>query len=188
MKKFLLAVCLATSAMAASAQNVEIQLGQTNYYGRIDLLNFGTPQVIYKEPMFIARPANYRTLAPLYLRVPPGHAKKWGKHCSRYDACGRPVYFVQDSWYSNTYVPRYQKAHGGKHKDRDHDGDRTDRDFRLIDRVDHTRSSHDGERRDNDRRDNDRHDGDRHDDDHKYKGHKDKGHKDKGHKDKGGKH
>lgn len=163
MKKFILAVCLATGAMAASAQNIDIQLGQTNYYGRVDLLNFGTPQLIYKEPMWVQRPANYRTLAPVYLRVPPGHAKKWSKHCARYDACGRPVYFVQDSWYSNTYVPRYQKAHGGKQRDE-----------RRDDRPD---MRHDRD--------------DRHDDGHKDKGHKDKGHKDKGHKDKGhgnGKH
>jgi hypothetical protein len=32
---------------------------------------------------------------PLYLHVPPGHAKKWSKHCARYNACGQPVYFVR---------------------------------------------------------------------------------------------
>lgn len=162
MKQYLLALCLATGSMAANAQNIDIQLGQTNYYGRIDLLNFGTPQLIYKEPMWVSRPANYRSIAPLYLRVPPGHAKKWSKHCDRYDACGRPVYFVQDSWYNNTYVPRYQKVHGpGKHK-RDHDDDRN---FRLSDGP---AASYDSGRGRDD-------------------GHKDKGHKDKGHKDKGGK-
>ena len=32
---------------------------------------------------------------PLYLHVPPGHAKKWSQHCARYNACNRPVYFVK---------------------------------------------------------------------------------------------
>ncbi|QYF93422.1 hypothetical protein KY495_22600 [Massilia sp. PAMC28688] len=174
MKKYLLALCLATGSIAASAQNIDIQLGQTNYYGRIDLLNFGTPQLIYKEPMWVSRPANYRTIATLYLRVPPGHAKKWSKHCDRYDACGRPVYFVQDSWYNNTYVPRYQKVHGhGKNKHPDHDDDRN---FRLSDRAG---TSYDGARGQHD----DGHQGK----DHKDKDHKDKGHKGKDHKDKGGK-
>jgi hypothetical protein len=167
MKKYLLALCLATGAMAANAQNIDIQLGQSNYYGRIDLMNFGTPQLIYKEPMWIDRPANYRSIAPVYLRVPPGHAKKWSKHCDRYDACGRPVYFVQDSWYNNTYVPRYQKVKGGgKDKARDHDDDHN---FRLSDRPG-TQYDARAQR----------------DDGHKDKGHKDKGHKDKGDKGHGG--
>jgi hypothetical protein len=156
MKNIILALCLAGSAAAASAQNIDIQIGQSDYYGRIDLQNFGTPQLIYKEPIWASRPVNYRSVAPLYLRVPPGHAKKWSKHCDRYDACGRPVYFVQDSWYSNTYAPRYRKVHGGGHDRRD---DRRD-DFRLSDRND-VRIDHG----------------------HKDKGHKDKGHgHDKGHK------
>ena len=45
---------------------------------------------------------------PIYLRVPPGHEKHWGKHCARYGACGRPVHFVREDWYQTVYVPRYQ--------------------------------------------------------------------------------
>ena len=30
----------------------------------------------------------------------------------RYNACGRPVYFVDDGWYNTVYVPRYRKQHG----------------------------------------------------------------------------
>ncbi|ODS90363.1 MAG: hypothetical protein ABS45_16170 [Comamonas sp. SCN 65-56] len=43
---------------------------------------------------------------PLYLRVPPGHAKHWSKHCHEYGACARPVYFVQERWYNDVYAPR----------------------------------------------------------------------------------
>ena len=46
--------------------------------------------------------------APVYLRVPPGHAKNWGKHCQRYGACGVPVYFVRDDWYRDVYIPRWR--------------------------------------------------------------------------------
>ena len=54
---------------------------------------------------------------------PPGHAKKWSKHCSAYNACNRPVYFVQDSWYNDTYAPHYRRTHGER-DDRDYNKDR----------------------------------------------------------------
>ena len=57
---------------------------------------------------------------PIYLHVPPGHAKNWGKHCGKYNACGQRVYFVQDNWYNNVYVPAYRREHqGGGWRDND---------------------------------------------------------------------
>ena len=29
-----------------------------------------------------------------------------------YGACGRPVYFVQENWYNDVYVPAYRERHG----------------------------------------------------------------------------
>jgi len=29
-------------------------------------------------------------------------------YCPKYNACGRPVYFVRDRWYNEVYVPQYQ--------------------------------------------------------------------------------
>lgn len=72
--------------------------------------------------------------APLYLRVPPGHERNWGKHCRKYDACGRPVYFVQDDWYNNVYSKQYRN-------DREHHRD--DRDSRRDDRRDARRDDRD---------------------------------------------
>jgi hypothetical protein len=48
---------------------------------------------------------------PIYLHVPPDHAKDWRKHCREYNACAQPVYFVQDGWYENVYVPQYRAAY-----------------------------------------------------------------------------
>ena len=157
MKKLMMAAVLMSAAAGALAQNLSLQLGQTGYYGSIDLGNLNRPPVIYQQPMLIQELPEYRNAAPMYMRVPPGHAKKWSKHCAAYNACGRPVYFVQDSWYNNTYAPHYRKTHGGGKK---HD----DRNYSLDDRGG-----------------NDYHRDDKHD---KHEG---KGHKDKGHKDKGGK-
>jgi len=57
---------------------------------------------------------------PVYLWVPPGHRKNWGKHCHRYNACGVPVYFVRDDWYERNV--RYGEERGkgwGKGRERD---------------------------------------------------------------------
>lgn len=63
---------------------------------------------------------------PIYLHVPPGHAKNWRSYCGRYDACGQPVYFVR-SWYQRYYADAPGKSRGKgrgndkhhKHSDRD---------------------------------------------------------------------
>ena len=132
MKKYLIAALLVSAASGAMAQSVgvDVHIGGPGYYGNIQLGDFGPPPVIYREPMIIERQVRY-VGAPMYLRVPPGHAKKWAKHCHAYNACGRPVYFVQDSWYQNTYAPRYRQTHGGY----EGGGRRDDRrDYRQDDR------------------------------------------------------
>jgi len=130
MKTTLLAatlLALSTSAFAADV-GVSVTVGQPGFYGRIDIGNMAPPPVLYAEPMIIQRPA--RIIAePMYLRVPPGHAKKWDKHCHRYNACSRKVYFVRDDWYENDYAPRYREEHrGGGRGGRDRDEHRHDRD------------------------------------------------------------
>ena len=65
-------------------------------YGRVNIGNAPPPPLIYAEPVIIHRPAVVVPRAPIYLYVPPGHAKNWGKHCARYNACNQPVYFVQE--------------------------------------------------------------------------------------------
>lgn len=122
MKRILFAAMLAVAAVPAFAQvGVSVSVGQPGFYGQIDIGDAPRPQVIYAEPMVIERVV---VGSPLYLRVPPGHAKHWGKHCREYNACGRPVYFVRDSWYSRDYVPYYRAHHGGR--DYDDRGDRDD--------------------------------------------------------------
>jgi hypothetical protein len=52
------------------------------------------------------------------MRVPPGHARNWKKHCGAYSACGQPVYFVHNDWYNDVYAPHYREQHG---RGNDHD-------------------------------------------------------------------
>ncbi len=118
--KILAASLLALSSAAfASDVGVSINIGQPGFYGRIDIGDYPQPQVIYREPVIVQRPVRYVERAPIYLRVPPGHAKHWDKHCGAYNACGQRVYFVQDGWYQNQYVPQYRDRHGkGRHDER----------------------------------------------------------------------
>ena len=110
MKTLLLAAALLGSVTGAQAQiSARINIGQPNFYGTIDVGDY-RPQLVYERPVIIER--TQYVSEPVYLRVPPGHRKHWNKHCARYNACGRPVLFVQDSWYTNTYAPRYREQHG----------------------------------------------------------------------------
>jgi hypothetical protein len=106
-----LAAALLAGATPALAQtNVSISVGQPGFYGRLDVGDFGRPPVMYAQPIVVERQVRYEA-QPIYLRVPPGHAKHWSKHCAAYNACREQVYFVRDDWYSNTYAPRYQERH-----------------------------------------------------------------------------
>ena len=112
MKRFLLATAFAALAAPALAEvGVSVTVGQPGFYGRIEIGGFPTPRLIFPEPVIIEHV--HVAAPPLYLHVPPGHAKDWAKHCHQYDACGHRVYFVQDSWYNEVYVPTYRKSHGG---------------------------------------------------------------------------
>jgi hypothetical protein len=114
MKRLLIAMAAAvfviTTAVAATNVGVSVSIGQPNFYGQIDIVDFPQPQVVFAQPMIIHRgPANR---PPLYLHVPPDHAKHWSQHCRAYNACSERVFFVQDDWYEHEYVPRYQERHG----------------------------------------------------------------------------
>ena len=118
MKRLLFAAPLAavTAPAVGADVGVSISIGQPGFYGRIDIGDYPQPQVIYRRPVVIERVPVARP--PIYLHVPPGHAKNWRKHCREYNACGERVYFVRDNWYDREYVPRYQDRHGDRRDDR----------------------------------------------------------------------
>jgi len=89
---------VATAPAQAADVGVSIGISQPGVYGRIDIGRFPQPQVVVQQPVIIGRPV-VRAPEPVYLWVPPGHQKHWRKHCGVYNACGVPVYFVQERWY-----------------------------------------------------------------------------------------
>jgi hypothetical protein len=133
MKK-LIALALAAGAMtpvlASTNVGVSIGINQPGVYGRIDIGNggYGQPQLVYPQPVIIAPPAVVYERRPIYLYVPPAHQHDWRRYCGRYQACGQPVYFVQEQWVRD----RWQHDHPGNGRP---GWDRHDRD----DRHDHGR-------------------------------------------------
>jgi len=119
MKNFLLSAVMAAATLTAAAQaadvGVSVSIGQPGFYGQIDIGDFPRPRVLYAQPIIVERGVIIGQ--PIYLRVPPGHARNWKKHCHEYHACGERVYFVHDDWYEREYVPRYRE----KHHDRGYD-------------------------------------------------------------------
>jgi hypothetical protein len=130
-----LAVVAASAVPALAADvGVSISIGEPNFYGRIDIGDYPQPRLLYREPRVIQRGM---VSQPIYMHVPPGHARNWRKHCHQYDACGERVYFVQERWYNNVYVPRYRERHHDRRDKRgnDHRGNQSDRDGNGRDHV-----------------------------------------------------
>ena len=122
---FAAALAITTAPALAADIGVSISVGQPGFYGRIDIGGFSQPQVINVQPMIVGSVPGNRP--PLYLHVPPGHAKHWKKYCHEYNACGEPVFFVRDDWYNREYVQHYQEQHRGHGEAHEHREDRHDR-------------------------------------------------------------
>jgi hypothetical protein len=129
MKHFLLAVITLAAALPSLAADVgvSVQISQPGVYGRVDIGRFPQPQVIVQQPVVIGRPVVVAQPEPVYLWVPPGHRKNWGRHCGQYRACGVPVYFVEDRWYRDHVYPERGRGGRGERDERPERGDRGDR-------------------------------------------------------------
>jgi len=120
MKRLAFLALAAAAALPAAAQTsvgVSIGINQPGVYGRIDIGNVAPPPVVYAQPMIIAPTAVAVHQRPIYLYVPAGQQRDWGRYCGRYGACGQPVYFVQERWVRE----RYERDHPGRGHD-DHPG------------------------------------------------------------------
>ena len=104
----LAAAALALGAATAGAQSVRVTVAgevAPGVYGRVDISNRPSPPpLVYPQPVVIVKQPHAAVMSPIYMHVPPGHARNWSKHCSRYNACNQPVYFVK----SAEYEPGYQ--------------------------------------------------------------------------------
>ncbi len=111
MKKLLIGLGLAVATLAASAQvtvrlNGEVAPG---VYGRVTIGD-DRPRLVYTQPQVIVRDRTY-VEEPVYLYVPQQHQRRWSRYCHRYDACNRPVYFVQERWVKERWESRQERRH-----------------------------------------------------------------------------
>ncbi|HKD54982.1 MAG TPA: hypothetical protein VKB72_12280 [Steroidobacteraceae bacterium] len=133
-------LALGAALPLARAQSVSISADITGevvpgVYGHVVIGNGAPPPpVVYAQPV-VAVPATVvvgaPVLEPIYLHVPPGHARNWRKHCHEYNACNRPVYFVRSAEYEPGYRPDHDHDHDHGHghgHDRDHGHDRGNHD------------------------------------------------------------
>lgn len=112
MNKLFAALTLSVAAYAAPASadlGISVRIGEPGFYGQLDIGYVAPPRLIYSQPVVVVE--HYRPAAPIYLRVPREHSRHWNRHCGRYNACARPVYFVRDEWYRDVYAPRYRAVH-----------------------------------------------------------------------------
>jgi hypothetical protein len=141
----LIVSALAGAATCAQAQNVSVNAVITGevvpgVYGQVVLGNGPPPPVLYQQPMVVQPVMGAPPGEPLYLHVPPGHAKHWRKHCHEYHACDRPVYFVRSAEYEPGFDrERWEHEHGHEHHDRGHHGEDRDHDRGDHDHGDHER-------------------------------------------------
>ncbi|HUX73871.1 MAG TPA: hypothetical protein VMV25_08300 [Steroidobacteraceae bacterium] len=128
----------ASSSAVAGNVGVSITIDKPGLFGQINLGGIPTPQLIFARPLIAVSPPYAVAPPPIYLHVPPGYERHWRQHCGEYHACERPVFFVQDRWYRDVYVPqrrdRDRRDHDRRYRDqrdqRDHRDHRDSRDHR----------------------------------------------------------
>ena len=123
----LAAAFTAATASAQTSVGVSVSINQPGVYVRIDIGNTSPPPVVYARPIIYAPQPVAVVQQPVYLYVPPGHQKNWGKHCARYNACGQPVYFVQENWVRERYEREHPGWNNGRHRGWDKHDERADK-------------------------------------------------------------
>lgn len=105
---FALAPCLSQADDLGISVVVEGEI-QPGVYGRVELGKDSHPDLVYREPRLVRVDERYSSHRPVYLHVPPGHAKNWDKHCHKYNACYRKVYFVRSAEYDEDYSHQHEQ-------------------------------------------------------------------------------
>lgn len=115
MKKLLvatLALGALGSAMAQTSVGLSIGINEPGVYGQINIGTLPAPALVSPRPVIIGPAA--AGVVPAYLYVPVAEQRNWRRYCSKYQACGRPVYFVRDDWVHDRYVHEHPgwRPHG----------------------------------------------------------------------------
>ena len=104
------------SSVAQPSVGVSIGINQPGVYGRINIGDIPRPALVLPQPVIIVQPRVVVERPPIYLYVPPVHQQNWRQYCGSYNACGQPVYFVQDSWVRERYEHEHPGWDRGRHR------------------------------------------------------------------------
>lgn len=118
-----LAVSAAAPVFAGGNVGVSIGINQPGVYGRVDIGNYPQPAVVYAQPVLITPAPVAVYQQPIYLYVPVVYQQNWGRYCGRYNACGQPVYFVQERWVRERYRQDHERERERRSRHRDDDDD-----------------------------------------------------------------
>lgn len=130
LKSGLLALALGTLGVGAAHAQAYVNLTvggpvAPGVYGQISVGSNPVPPIINVAPVVIGQPVF--GAAPMYLYVSNVEYRNWGRYCYRYQACGRPVYFVRvddrDRWWER----RGEGPHGPERGYERHDEHHRDR-------------------------------------------------------------
>ena len=120
------------SAMAQPSVGLSIGINQPGIYGQINIGALPAPALVAPQPVIIARGSV--DAPPAYLYVPIAEQRNWRRYCGKYNACGRPVYFVREDWVRDRYAHEHPgwdhrgapAAHAERRQEERHDHDRHD--------------------------------------------------------------
>jgi hypothetical protein len=167
----LLAAAFGLAAPLTRAGDLNIGLTITGevtpgVYGRVDLSNRpAPPRLVYAQPVVIEQSEDAGRVEPIYLHVPPGHARDWRAHCREYHACNRRVYFVRSAEYEPGYRPGRDRVH--ERQEREYaERERQQREY--AEREHHDREHAEREHHDHEHDDHGDHDHDHGDHDHDH--------------------
>ena len=109
-----LAAAAVLPARAETSVGISIGINAPGQYGRIDISNYPQPVLVHPQPIVYAPTPVAVYQRPIYLYVPTVQQASWGTYCGRYNACGQPVYFVQETWVHDQYQREHDNRNGHK--------------------------------------------------------------------------
>lgn len=125
-------LALAIGALGGGAAHAQAYVNLTvggpmapGVYGQISVGNNPAPPIINTAPVIVGQAVV--GAPPMYLYVSSVEYRNWGRYCRRYQACGRPVYFVRvddrDRWWERRGEGPHGPGRGFEHHE-DHRPDR----------------------------------------------------------------
>ena len=126
MKQFITlvsALVVSASSWAGTSVGISLNVVQPGVYGQIVIGNAPPPPVVVAQPVIVAPAPVVVQQQPIYLYVPVEYQQNWPRYCGRYNACGRPVLFVQEQWVRDRHHDDDEdEDRGGEHHRHGHHG------------------------------------------------------------------